>query len=92
MTPRLPVLSLVAMTGLVAALGWHAGQPVSEGDILRHYAEQWVAQGGRMNQCSGVPGEGPVRIVITCRKGAQSAVWRVDGRGREITGPQGPRV
>lgn len=92
MKPRLPVLPLVAMTGLVAALGWRAGQPVEEGEIIDHFAARWTAQGGRRDQCSGVPGMGEVRLIVTCGTQDHRRVWHVDGKGREVTEAPAPRI
>ena len=83
---HLLLLPFAALAILAGVLGWRAGQVPDEGAILEHYAARWEALGGARTDCTGQPGTGEVRMVVTCGSEDQRMVWRVDERGREITG------
>ena len=79
----LPVALLAVFAGY---LGWRAGQPVSETDILEAYAARWVAvEGGEATDCAGQPDpRAEVRMVVRCERGGRAMVWYVDARGRDL--------
>ncbi len=77
-----PFIALIALAGY---LGLRLGQPLSETDIITHFAAHYVAQNGAgaaMTDCFGAPSERPdVRLVVVCT--------HADGTVFEF--PSGPR-
>ncbi len=78
-----PFVVLIAMAGY---LGLRLGQPISETDIITHFAAHYVAQNGAgaaMTDCFGAPSpRADVRLVVICT--------HTDGTVFEFpTGPRG---
>jgi len=77
----LPFAALGALAGYV---GWQMGKPVSETEIINHFAADYVAAtGGAETDCIATPSDVPAaRMEITCTG--------PDGAGlRYVAGPRG---
>ena len=79
------ILSVAALCALAAVLGLRLGGPPSEGEILPLIVARYLdlaGEGAAATDCAAVPGEGAVRMVVTCRaRGNAGWAFDVDANG-----------
>lgn len=96
MDKRLLFLPFAGVVVLAGYLGWQTGQPLSETDVLNHYAGKWVIEGpdgAATTDCYGVPGEIPgVWMIVICEKGPYSRRTPVGDDGNVFIQPTEPQT
>lgn len=88
-TPRWLFLPFAAMVALAGVLGFRMGQPLSETDIINHFAAVYLAQAGNgaaPTDCLAIANPDPaIRLVVVCtHPGGAVYQYPVGPRGRLI--------